>query len=522
MQVVFAHYHLNPGGVTQVIANQILALSTLPQEQRPHRIGMLYGGRKDGWSDRLWKNSLPFELVLLPVTNLDYDYGEPTNADLLFQQVFQKLVSHGFHTKNTLLHIHNHALGKNVSWPAAVTSLAKKGYRLLLQIHDFAEDYRPVDYRRLAQSLETNQPEALAQQLYPQASGITYATLTHRDAVVLRRAGVAEDRAHILPNTAAEFNELPRHDAVAEKVREQLGIPDNAQLALYPVRGIRRKNIGELLLYSAISQENTWHAVTLAPKNPVERRWFDHWRALAEELKLRVLFNICGDTQISYPYALAGSDWLITTSVAEGFGMVFLEAWLVGKQLVGRKLPGITEEFEAAGIQFGGLREAFQIPLAWITHRAKLAKALQEAYLSACCSFGVKPDPEEVAQARLLTENDLGTIDFALLPSKFQRQIICHAANEMLSSQTELEALNPGSTLPQVVETLPTDIIAANANVVRSTYSLETIARKMQEIYQQLASSPLGGWQPLSNGETILKSFLQVDRLSPIRFEENP
>ena len=40
MQIVFAHYHLNPGGVTQVIANQISALATLPQEKRPERVGI--------------------------------------------------------------------------------------------------------------------------------------------------------------------------------------------------------------------------------------------------------------------------------------------------------------------------------------------------------------------------------------------------------------------------------------------------------------------------------------------------
>ena len=44
----------------------------------------------------------------------------------------------------------------------------------------------------------------------------------------------------------------------------------------------------------------------------------------------------------------------------------------------------------------------------------------------------------------------------------------------------------------------------------------------MHEIYQQLAGTPIGGWQPLANGEKILKTFFQANRLNPIRFEEKP
>ena len=318
--------------------------------------------------------------MLLSIKELDYDRYDSPGADILYQQVIQDFTKHEFHANNTLLHIHNHALGKNASWPLTVRMLTENGFRLLLQIHDFAEDYRPANYRHLAQNLEIDQPSKLAQKLYPQASGIFYAVLTHRDADVLRIAGVPEDRLLILPNTAAEFNQLPRHNEVANKVRLQLGIPKDSKLVLYPVRGIRRKNIGELLLYASVSRKNTWYAITLAPQNPVERRWFDHWEKLAQRLQLRVLFDICGRDQPSFPYALAASNWLITTSVAEGFGMVFLETWLAGKQLIGRKLPGITDDFEAAGIKFDGLSDSFLVPISWISNRCGLADALQKAY----------------------------------------------------------------------------------------------------------------------------------------------
>ena len=42
---------------------------------------------------------------------------------------------------------------------------------------------------------------------------------------------------------------------------------------------------------------------------------------------------------------MASAHRLVTTSVAEGFGLAFLEPWLFGKGLLGRNLPEITVDF---------------------------------------------------------------------------------------------------------------------------------------------------------------------------------
>ncbi len=51
--------------------------------------------------------------------------------------------------ESTVVHVHNHALGKNGSllgrlpnWPARLAAAAAN-------LHDFAEDFRPLDYQRL-------------------------------------------------------------------------------------------------------------------------------------------------------------------------------------------------------------------------------------------------------------------------------------------------------------------------------------------------------------------------------------
>ena len=58
----------------------------------------------------------------------------------------------------TLLQLHNHALGKNIGWTSFVPQLAQAGYRTLLQIHDFAEDFRPGNYQALLSGLASDQP----------------------------------------------------------------------------------------------------------------------------------------------------------------------------------------------------------------------------------------------------------------------------------------------------------------------------------------------------------------------------
>ena len=74
-----------------------------------------------------------------------------------------------------LWHVHNHSLGKNLALPGALQALGDAGQRLLLQLHDFAEDGRPLNYRH-------------------------YAVLNGRDLKLLGAAGIPPARLHALAN----------------------------------------------------------------------------------------------------------------------------------------------------------------------------------------------------------------------------------------------------------------------------------------------------------------------------------
>ncbi len=526
MNIIFAHYHLNAGGVTQVIVSQLRALAQLPREMRPARVGVLYGGRHEGWPAKLWEeiqagHIAPFEEVLMPLSAMDYDQLPIVREAALAKEVIATLASNGFAPNDSVLHIHNHALGKNVSWPGAIERLAEHGYRLLLQIHDFIEDFRPANYRHLARAWHTDYPHQLASKQYPQGSGIHYATLTQRDRKLLSLAGVPDARLHVLPNPVGEFVGLKPHNTVAPTVRKELGLPDQVKLVLYPVRGIRRKNLGEFLLHAAISAPDTWHALTLAPQNPPEMLSFERWQALADELSLRALFDTCGGGPSVFLEMLSAADALITTSVAEGFGMVFLETWLAGKPLMGRDLLGITQDFKTAGVQFNRLYESLDVPLELINNRNDLPEALELAYEWTADSYGVHLEDRGQIKKDVATLLAAGKIDFALLPSRFQEQLIRTAAGDAAGTRQALLVANPG--LESKLATCEEDasVVQRNAAVVRAKYSLKTISSRLAEVYRSvLADPPPSNIHPAENGGAILEQFLRLDRLHAIRFEE--
>jgi hypothetical protein len=325
MHLFIIHYHLNRGGVTRVIENHLRGLATLTKSLQPRQVTIIHGGRKQDWSPDL-ASSLPFPCAEIAIEQLDYD--EDGGSDDLKQALDEYFKPYADQQHDSLIHIHNHQLGKNLEMPTAMVGLAQDGWRILLQIHDFSEELRPANYARML--AHAGSPSALRESLYPIAQHIHYATLNRGHQQILLDAGLPEDRVHLLPNPVAD-SAGPTSSNVAEtreRVRSELGVPNHHGFVLYPVRGIRRKNLSELLLWSALVRDTTF-GLTLAPMNPIERTSYDHWEKLSRELGLSVAFDVGRDISLAENYAAC--DAIVTTSIAEGFGMVFLESYLSGR-----------------------------------------------------------------------------------------------------------------------------------------------------------------------------------------------
>ncbi len=507
MNLVVIHHHLRRGGVTRVIENHLRALAG---PERPfERAFVLHGG---GEVDLSTDGGHAVEVIA--VEGLGYaELGAPAD-ELLAKSLLTLLQEQGCTPGDTVLHWHNHSLGKNASATLAVGKLARSGYLSLLQIHDFAEDFRPENYTGLQQGFETADAAALAERLYPQSPHIHYAVLNGRDRDTLAAAGITPERLHLLPNPVAPPPAVANPSEAKQAMERALGIARGTPLVVYPVRGIRRKNLGELLLWSVLV-EDACFLQTLPPANPVELPSFERWRALAEELNAPCRFGLPAESELGFGEVLAAADAVITTSVAEGFGMVFLEAWLAGRMLLGRDLPEITGDFRDEGLDLAACYEALRVPTAWVDGR-RFVEEVGRSYRGVLEGYGMSPGASTEIEDQLSDRLAAASIDFAALPSSLQRSVI-EQTHGNAAARTELLSLNPQCRRPDANDA---SVVAENAAVVTGSFSIEASAARLIAAYRAvIASPPQSNLEPLSSPGAVLDGFLSLDRFHPLRVE---
>ena len=493
LRVAIVHYHLHPGGVTRVIRHAVEVL-----ERSGVRTAVLVGEPPaPGFASTASTASTQIGVVEgLGYFSRNGGRGGEALAGRLIAVATAALGS-----APDLWHFHNHSLGKNPRVTEAVHELAAKGDPLLLQIHDFAEDSRPEEYRLLRQFFGERGDRALERCAYPQAPRVHYAALNRRDRAFLARAGVDSRRLHLLPN-AVDLSDEGRDDA-----EEYSASVAGERLLLYPIRAIRRKNLGEFLYWAALAEEGERFAVTLAPKNPRWKPTYARWVEFSRQRGLPVEFAVGEAPDVSFPALVNAADRLVTTSVAEGFGMSFLEPWLFGRPVVGRNLPEITADFEEHGVDLSGLYERLDVPVEWVdetTLRAKIASNLA-ANLEA---YGRAMDPDAADRALRAAVRE-GRVDFGKLDEALQERVIDRvraspgAVGDVRPARLEIEATTPAT-------------VAHNRETVRRSFGLEEYGANLLRIYRELVEAPVEKSEPLA-AERLLDEFLKPERFCLLR-----
>lgn len=299
------HYHLRPGGVTEVIRHHHRILSTA------------------GIRHEILCGDNPTELPATIDPAFDYATPPHTPAPAAF---------HPSRFPSSLLHFHNPCLGKNPALTAALAGLAAHGHALLLHHHDLAEDARPDMLARLAD----------IPQRYPVSPRIGHAFINSRDRDLFLHAGLPADRAYLLPNPFTPLDLPPPATSGPATV-------------VLPMRGIPRKNLAEFLLLAAAAPPGTRFLQASAPENPAWRENYDEWRTFAASLHLPVTFNAFSAGRGP---TLATATHLLTTSTREGFGMIHLEA-AGSRRVIGRLIPHLVPDLE--GFPACGLYQAILI-----------------------------------------------------------------------------------------------------------------------------------------------------------------
>lgn len=483
MRILIGHFHLHTGGVTRVIEHASAALAAAG-----HRVLVVVGEPP--------RQSLPEGVGFAHLPGFAYEEHRPPVGPSELAAELIRMAREGLGDIPDLWHIHNHCLGKNLALPEALGALARQGQRLLLQPHDFAEDSRPCLYARLLDKLGGSDVARLSALLYPQAAHLHYAVLNDRDRGFLIAAGVSHDRLHLLPNAV---NLPPPTD-------RSIGPFADRRLWLYPTRAIRRKNLGELLLWSAVAGERDLFATTQAPRNPAELSRYRRWVALAQALGLALEFEL-GDRSDDFSTLLASAHALVTTSVAEGFGLAFLEPWLAGRPLVGRNLPEITRDFTAGGLDLGGLYERLEVPLAWLD-RDRLRRAMGQALKEVATVYDRAETPDDLEHLWASSVHD-GHIDFGRLDETAQEEIIRHLA----SNPQDRASLRP-THLP---DSTPADRIAHNRTLAERDYSITGYGRRLEHIYRSLLDATVDPDLGAADGKILLDRFLAPERLFLLR-----
>ena len=463
MRIAFLHYHLKPGGVTTVIRHQIAAL--------------------DGAAETLVLTGEPcppgFPAATAHLPGLAYDtVRDPAWTVEAVAAAVKTAIGGRWPGGCDVLHVHNPTLAKNGLLPAVLKRLQQAGTKLFLQVHDFAEDGRPGAY---------------APDPYP--ANCHYGVLNRRDLKILQTAGLCREGLHLLPNQV-------RPPAAADP---PLPVADHV---LYPVRAIRRKNIGEAVLFSCFLPAGGHLAVTLGPNSPADMGPYRCWKRFTTHHRLPVVWEAAARGDFSRLVQTA--RFLITTSVSEGFGFAFLEPWTAGKLLWGRRLPAVCDDFARNGIDLEHLYPSLPVPIAWLDRQRWRTRWLNAA-VAARTAFGqpLNPETAEAAFERLAAAD---TIDFGLLDETLQAEIL-ERCLQSDAGRGDLVALNPylanSGKIPN-----PAALIRANAAAVSRHYSQAADRRRLLDAYA-------GVQQPVVHRidkQRLLDAFFDLNRFSLLRW----
>ena len=460
MKIAILHYHLNTGGVTTVIRQQVEAL------KQDHDVIILTGEPPP----------TAFPVKVLTIKGIGYHHLlTPDDNPRDTANAISTAIRREFGGGCDILHVHNPLLAKNRHLLSILRRLQEKGVNLFLQVHDFAEDGRPQSY--------------YFHDEYP--SHCHYGVINSRDYGFLTAAGLEKDGLHRIENVIS-----PHPD--------DGNTSGHRNFVLYPVRAIRRKNIGEALLLSCFFKEDESLMITQAPKSREDVNSYRDWKTFTTANGLNVVFE--AGTKHDFQGLVRGAKYTITTSISEGFGFSFLEPWTANKGLWGRKLPDVCVDFENRQLNLDPLYAEIQVPLDWIGAPAFKKKWL-EAYQKAHDFFGYAL-PVAHMMERFDGMTATGLVDFGVLDESSQKTVILRILSTAKDKQYLIH-LNPHLS-DGVTAILDEHIIQKNKNAVLTHYHMKGYAERLTDIYRQITHR--------SVHQTIDKSVLFSMILKNTRF----
>jgi hypothetical protein len=481
LKIAYLHYHLKPGGVTTVIGHQVAAVSSFCET-------LILSSQKPPNN-----RDMGTEVSRVPLLAYDREIKESFSASQLAESIASAIYKK-WPDGCDVLHVHNPTLAKNKKLLNALEILRDKGIHLFMQIHDFAEDGRPDVY--YSESYVGN---------------VHYGVINSRDYDLLLKAGLKEEGLHLIGNRILPFEWAEPDPQNTSK--------DDA-FVLYPVRAIRRKNIGEVLLLSLFMPEKEGVGITLPPNSPGDTKAYRHW----QNFILQHRFNVKLEMGLRHDFhaLVRNATYFITTSVNEGFGFSFLEPWTAGKMVFGRLLPHVCRDFIARGVDLNHLYEGLYVPLDAIEPRgikgreSSFFSRWQQALLHNAEAFGCRLDPGRVKDAfQQLSGN--GVIDFAVLDQTAQMMVLENVIHDDFYRR-QVVRLNSwlDRTAPFTSQIQP-ETVAHNNDVVRDQFGKQRYADTLLKIYRDVTRKTV---LHSIDKQILLNAFLEPLEFKMLKWKE--
>jgi hypothetical protein len=514
VKIAYIHYHLKPGGVTTVLKQQVEAAFDRCD------VLVLAGSLPD--------SAFPCDVVHIPGLGYDIYHQNASLPEHVANAVIDAIYSK-WRDGCDILHVHNPTLKKNKNFLKILNILQNKGIRLFLQIHDFAEDGRPLSY--------------FAHQDY--IHDCHYGVINSRDYDILLKAGLKKEGVHKIANTVKPL--LPggslKPDPVLPDLNQQAktGLSGRSLMAktdlsgrslmaktdlsgrslmaktddvpkhhvLYPIRAIRRKNIGEAVLLSLFFKNNTPLVITLPPNSPADIQSYEAWKEFVKKNKLNVIFE-AGLTR-EFSDLVLTADFFITTSISEGFGFSFLEPWTANKMLWGRKLPDICQDFENNSVRLDHLYTRLDVPMDWID-KNKFFDAWIAGIQNVRVAFGMSMDETSVKNAcEHITAGN--TIDYGLLNESFQKKIISTILSDAACRNRMLQ-LNPFLSSHGEI-TYINRLLQDNMKAILHNYNPVKYRETLMDTYTKVIKKNV---RQNINKQKLLAEFITPDNFSLLKW----
>ncbi|MCK4628417.1 MAG: hypothetical protein KAT56_05400 [Sedimentisphaerales bacterium] len=571
MRIGVLHYHFLRSGVRTVIANALRALIAhggyetleidLISSDARHTAGnslaeeLLEYARHNG-SSRL-------RLSQIEIAELAYNDQPASDRDALFdranrlsEQLLRSMELERSDLDNPyILHVHNGNLGKNPYLTLALKLLIERIERdnlpawVLYQVHDFAEDNRPLCWQALCDCSGRSDPRLAVEMMYPTGRRVQWACINSADKKILVEMGIDSDSVSILPNAVAVdvFTAGGLTDMSGGEVR-QLGITpidftadiksrlsfyaeengfrfeSDRKILLAPVKAIRRKNIVEsvlLMLMLNYKRDEYQLLVTLPANSSADIAYSCAIERFVKENHLPVVIGfgsqlLAGGHQrhiekakvISYSLIdlLALSEAVVTTSIQEGFGYVFHEPWLADRFVFGRNIDRVTSDFTEQGLNLDHLYDHLLIPFEWLAgeqweriqqeYLCKVKKQYQAMQLS---------EPSDAEILEQITEKKLHTpsifpsnkskkmgemIDWADLNVNTQLSILHHIVGDLSQIPRIIVKKKWGKPISDWYFEAKSGIILQNRAVIGTKYNLENQASCLVRVLEKGKNLP--------------------------------